>query len=164
MQNNETISALKIFHFLIEYWFIFCIYVYSLTFHIQRNAPLTYLCCMFWGADQLYDMHVGGGNKTLLIDLHKRPYLNRSEVSHICMTYILVPCLLYQVHILHTGYVHSCDDIWSTNINNPIVFLDISPIMFYISVKHCLNVHLHLHTLTCFTINYHVNNDTPFVF
>ena len=27
---------------------------------------------MLWGSEELYHMHIGGGNKTLMADMHKR--------------------------------------------------------------------------------------------
>ena len=61
-------------------------------------------------------------------------------------------------------FVRSCADIWSIKISNHIFFLDIS-LIFHVSVKHWLCIHLHvaLPTLTCFIIDYHVDNDTPFL-
>ena len=32
-------------------------------------------CSMLWGSEHLYHMHIGGGNKTLLVDMHKRPHV-----------------------------------------------------------------------------------------
>ena len=76
-------------------------------------------------------------------------------------------------HTCYTGYIYciydvalilmySCADIWSAEINQQIFCLDIS-LIFQVSVKHWLCVHLGLLTLTCFIIDYHVNKDTQYL-
>ena len=61
---------------------------------------------MLWGSEQLYDMHIGGGNKTLLVDMHKRPRVTRANLmAYYMYMYSIVWAYLYKIglmcHIAH---------------------------------------------------------------
>ena len=69
---------------------------------------------------------------------------------------------IYCIYNMPLVLMHSCADIWSTQNKQSTIFLGIS-LIFHISVKHWLCIHIDLLTLTCIIINNHVKKYTPFL-